>query len=94
MTVASVNVAATTNEKACAVWSAFAHNAAESRDSGVSERSYYQKIDSIEISKGGFTRDNAIYAKKIAHMVYHDFRKKTPGDIATVVNVGCMVTSP
>lgn len=80
-------------DKACAMWAAFGHTAAEARDSGASEQNYNQKIDAMAASGDGFTRDNVRFAKGITRMVFHDFRKKSPGEIATLVHIGCLATN-
>lgn len=82
------------NDKACAMWAAFSHSMAEARDSGASERSLNRKIDSIEKSEDGFTKENSDYAKAIVKMVYHDFRRKTPGEISNLMHITCRLTSP
>jgi len=82
------------SDKACAVWAAFSHTTAESRDSGVSEKALNKKIDDMETANKGFTRDNAEYAKAITRMVYHDFRRKTPAEISNLMHITCKITSP
>lgn len=79
-------------EKGCAMWAAFGRQTAESRDSGTTERGLNQKIDALASSGQGFTRDNALYAKAITKMVFHDFRKRMPAEIATLVHIGCLTS--
>lgn len=82
------------SDKACAMWAAFSHTMTEARDAGTSERSLNRRIDGMELSKDGFTKENADYAKAIVKMVYHDFRRKTPSEISNLMHITCKLTSP
>lgn len=92
--VSHLACAQVSSDKACAVWATFGHTMAEARDSGAPEQEQRKKIDGINKSDRGFTKENAEYAKAILRMVYHDFRAKTPTEISSLMHITCKLTSP
>ncbi|MBX9900348.1 MAG: hypothetical protein K2Y28_06140 [Burkholderiaceae bacterium] len=81
---------AVTPEIACAVWSSMARAMAEGRDSGVPYKEQQRKIEGSR-GKSGVTNSNLAYAYGILSIVYQDFPKKTPGDLALLVNTACVL---
>ena len=80
---------AVTGQQACAAWTNMAHTFAVNRDAGGTYADAQKKLSTLRPSSGGLTTDNIQMAKNLAKMVFRDFVKKSPDEIASLVAVTC-----
>lgn len=88
--ISTISCQAATPEQACTVWANMASSMAQGRDSGVPLKDQLRKVEAMR-GMSGITPSNVGYAHNLAILVYKDFPKKSPDDLAVLIHTSCLI---